>query len=119
MSTLQLEKAREAWDDIAAGYDQFVAPTEIWLANEALQRAGLRSGERFLDVAAGPGGLSLPAARLGAKVVATDWSPAMIERLEARAREEGLADVFGLRDGLPCAGARRSALRPHADRSLA
>ena len=42
MSTLQLEKAREAWDDIAAGYDQFVAPTEIWLANEALQRAGLR-----------------------------------------------------------------------------
>ena len=95
MSTLQLEKAREAWDDIAAGYDQFVAPTEIWLANEALQRAGLRSGERFLDVAAGPGGLSLPAARLGAKVVATDWSPAMIERLEARAREEGLADVLG------------------------
>ena len=71
MSTLQLEKAREAWDDIAAGYDQFVAPTEIWLANEALQRAGLTSGERFLDVAAGPGGLSLPAARLGAKV----WRP--------------------------------------------
>ena len=95
MSTLQLEKAREAWDDIAAGYDQFVAPTEIWLANEALQRAGLRSGERLLDVAAGPGGLSLPAARLGAKVVATDWSPAMIERLEARAREEGLAGVSG------------------------
>src|SRR6185503_14857855 len=48
-----------------------------------------------LDVAAGPGGLSLPAARLGAKVVATDWSPAMIARLEARAREEGLADVSG------------------------
>ena len=95
MSTLQLESAREAWDNIAAGYDQFVAPTEIWLANEALQRAGLRSGERFLDVAAGPGGLSLPAARLGAKVVATDWSPAMIERLEARAREEGLAGVSG------------------------
>ncbi len=95
MSTLQLESAREAWDNIAAGYDQFVAPTEIWLANEALKRTGLRSGERFLDVAAGPGGLSLPAARLGAKVVATDWSPAMIARLEARAREEKLTDVSG------------------------
>lgn len=95
MSTLQLESAREAWDNIAAGYDQFVAPTEIWLANQALKRAGLRSGEHFLDVAAGPGGLSLPAARLGAKVVATDWSPAMIALLEARAREEGLADLSG------------------------
>jgi hypothetical protein len=36
-----------------SGYDQFVAPAEKWLANEALKRAGLRSGERFLDVAAG------------------------------------------------------------------
>jgi len=95
MSTLHVDSAREAWDNIAAGYDQFVAPTEIWLANEALRRAQLRAGETFLDVAAGPGGLSLPAARLGAKVVATDWSPAMIARLEARAREEGLANVSG------------------------
>jgi len=95
MSTLQLEFAREAWDNLAAGYDQFVAPTETWLANEALKRVGLRAGERFLDVAAGPGGLSLPAARLGANVVATDWSPAMIARLEARAREERLTNVSG------------------------
>ena len=95
MSTVQLESAREAWDHIADGYDQFVAPTEVWLANEALKRAGLQPGERFLDVAAGPGGLSLPAARLGARVVATDWSPAMIERLEARARQENLSDVTG------------------------
>jgi ubiquinone/menaquinone biosynthesis C-methylase UbiE len=90
MSTLQRESAREAWDNIAAGYDQFVAPTERWLANEALKRAGLRSGERFLDVAAGPGGLSLPAARLGAKVLATDWSPKMIEHFNARVVAEGL-----------------------------
>jgi len=95
MTTLQLEPARKAWDSIAAGYDQFVAPTEVWLANEALKRAGLEPGERFLDVAAGTGGLSLPAARLGAKVVATDWSPAMIERLDIRARAEGLADLTG------------------------
>ena len=37
--------------------------------------------------------MSLPAARLGARVLATDWSPAMIERLAARVREEGLCDV--------------------------
>jgi ubiquinone/menaquinone biosynthesis C-methylase UbiE len=93
MTTSHVESAREAWDRIAAGYDQFVAPTEVWLANEALTRAGLRTGERFLDVAAGPGGLSLPAARRGATVLATDWSSAMLARLEARARERAIPNV--------------------------
>jgi ubiquinone/menaquinone biosynthesis C-methylase UbiE len=85
----------EAWDAIAAGYDEFVAPGEASLANVGLRLAGLQPGERFLDVAAGPGGMSLPAARLGAKVLATDWSPAMIARFEARLREEGLAEAEG------------------------
>ncbi|HEU5279127.1 MAG TPA: methyltransferase domain-containing protein [Gaiellaceae bacterium] len=85
----------EAWDAIAEGYDRYVAPQEVDLANEALGLIGLERGERFLDVAAGPGGLSLPAARLGAAVLAIDWSPAMIERFEARVREEGLSDAEG------------------------
>jgi ubiquinone/menaquinone biosynthesis C-methylase UbiE len=83
----------EAWDAIAAGYDRHVAPQEVDLADEALRLVGLRSGQRFLDVAAGTGGLSLPAARLGAHVLATDWSSAMIERFEARARAEGLDEA--------------------------
>ena len=74
----------EAWDAIAEGYDRYVASQEVDLANEALRLVGLEPGERFLDVAAGPGGLSLPAARMGARVLATDWSAAMIERFEAR-----------------------------------
>lgn len=85
----------EAWDAIAAAYDEFVAPGEASVAGEALRLAGLRPGERFLDVAAGPGGLSLPAARLGAHVVATDWSPAMIARFDARVRAEGLSHAEG------------------------
>ncbi|HZJ49486.1 MAG TPA: methyltransferase domain-containing protein [Actinomycetota bacterium] len=85
----------EAWDAIAKGYDRHVAPGEVPLADEALSLAGLKPGDRFLDVAAGPGGLSLPAARLGAKVLATDWSPTMIECFEARAREEELSDAQG------------------------
>jgi len=93
--THELEHAREAWNSIAAGYDEFVAPTEVWLANEGLKRAGLSPGERFLDVAAGCGGLSLPAVCLGAKVLATDWSPTMIELFEARARKGGHRDVEG------------------------
>lgn len=85
----------EAWDALAEGYDRYVAPQEGDLANEALRLVGLEPGERFLDVAAGPGGLSLPAARLGAEVLATDWSPAMIERFEARVREEGMGKAEG------------------------
>jgi ubiquinone/menaquinone biosynthesis C-methylase UbiE len=93
--TEQHAAPREAWDAIAAGYDRYVAPQEVALANEALRLVGLRRGERFLDVAAGTGGLSLPAARLGADVVATDWSPAMIEQFEARVRDEGLVNAEG------------------------
>jgi len=85
----------EAWDEIAMQYDQFVAPGEAGLANEALALADLRPGDLFLDVAAGTGGLSLPAGRMGARVVATDWSPQMIERLATRANDEGLSDVEG------------------------
>ncbi len=85
----------EAWDAIAEGYDRYVAPQETDLANETLRLVGLEPGERFLDVAAGTGGLSLPAARLGARVLATDWSAAMIERFEARVREEGLSKAEG------------------------
>jgi len=85
----------EAWDAIADGYDRYVAPQEVDLASEALRLVGLEPGERFLAVAAGTGGLSLPAARLGAQVLATDWSPAMIERFEARVREEGLSNAAG------------------------
>jgi SAM-dependent methyltransferase len=98
MTDLQQETARqgkhgwpvEAWDGIAALYDKHVAPGEADLATAGLRLAGLRAGDTFLDVAAGPGGLSLPAARLGAKVLATDWSPKMIEHFNARVVAEGL-----------------------------
>ncbi|MEO6712744.1 MAG: methyltransferase domain-containing protein [Mycobacteriales bacterium] len=80
----------EAWDSIATLYDEHVAPGESELATAGLRLAGLKAGDTFLDVAAGTGGLSLPAARLGAKVLATDWSPRMIEHFTARATDEGL-----------------------------
>jgi hypothetical protein len=43
----------QAWDTIAEGYDRYVAPQEVDLANEALRLAALQAGERFLDVAQG------------------------------------------------------------------
>jgi ubiquinone/menaquinone biosynthesis C-methylase UbiE len=90
MTTRELDLTQRAWDTIADGYDRSVTPSHMWLGTEGLRRAGLRPGMRFLDVAAGSGALSIPAARLGARVLATDLSPAMLERLERRAQDEGL-----------------------------
>lgn len=92
-------ETRNAWNGIAAGYDRFVTPTHYSIANEGLRRAELQPGMRFLDVAAGSGALSIPAARLGARVLATDLSPVMLERLEARARREGLTLETAAMDG--------------------
>jgi ubiquinone/menaquinone biosynthesis C-methylase UbiE len=90
---------RAAWDRIAPGYDRTNTSTQMWLANEGLRRVGLHSGLRFLDVAAGSGALSIPAARLGADVLAIDQSPVMLELLAARAREEGLSIETRVMDG--------------------
>ena len=90
------EEIRDAWDKIAAGYDEFVTPSGgMAIAENALRRVGLRPDMRLLDVAAGSGALSIPAARLGAQVLAVDLSPAMIERLNARVRKEGLSNLEG------------------------
>src|SRR5215510_10589717 len=84
------EDTRHAWSKLAPGYDKAVTPTHLWLGNESVRHVGLRSGMRFLDVATGSGALSIPAARLGAQVLATDQSPVMLELLRTHARQEGL-----------------------------
>jgi ubiquinone/menaquinone biosynthesis C-methylase UbiE len=86
-------QTREVWNNFAPGYDRAVTPFSMRVAGDALRRVGLRPGMRFLDVAAGGGGLSIPAARLGAQVLATDFSVTMVDRLRARAREEGMSNL--------------------------
>ena len=83
----------EAWDAIAAGYAEYVAPGEQRVSAAALDLVGLQPAETFLDVAGGPGGLGLAAARLGATVLATDWAPAMVARFQERARAESLTNA--------------------------
>jgi len=47
-------------------------------------------GHRVLDVAAGSGNISLPAATTGAEVISTDLTPELLQRSKARAEELGL-----------------------------
>lgn len=90
------EQARDVWDTLAPGFDLFTTPEwSMPFGEQALRRVDLRPGIRFLDVACGSGALAIPAARRGASVVAVDIAPAMIERLTARARAQGLSNIEG------------------------
>jgi pimeloyl-ACP methyl ester carboxylesterase/protein-L-isoaspartate O-methyltransferase len=91
VSTLRAALSRVEWDRIAPGYDRTNTATQMQIADEALQRAGLQAGMRLLDIAAGSGALSIPAARRGARVVAIDQSSRMLELLTERAKREQLA----------------------------
>ena len=90
------DELRAAWDGVASGFDELVTPRNMPFGEHILRRLGLRPGTRFLDVACGTGALSIPAAHLGATVTGVDLSPAMIERLTARARRHTLRNVEGM-----------------------
>ena len=78
MISYNLQETSEKWNHIANGYDKSVTPSHMWLANEGLRRVNLQSGMRFLlRCNQGSGALSIPAARLGARVTSSDLSPVM------------------------------------------
>ncbi|HEX6197525.1 MAG TPA: methyltransferase domain-containing protein [Jiangellaceae bacterium] len=87
------DQIRSAWNSTAPGYDEFATPLSIGVGQRVLGKVDVGPGTRFLDVAAGSGGLSIPAARTGANVLAIDIAPTMLERLAIRARSEGLSNV--------------------------
>jgi ubiquinone/menaquinone biosynthesis C-methylase UbiE len=82
-----------AWDLVADDYTAELIPHFSKYSVEALRLADLSHGARVLDVAAGPGTLSLLAAHAGAKVKALDFSPVMIDALRKRATAEGVVGI--------------------------
>ena len=72
------------WDTAAQHYEKTAHHFTARYAKDALSRVTLTSDSRVLDVAAGTGALALLAARTGAQVLATDFSPGMIARIAAR-----------------------------------
>jgi ubiquinone/menaquinone biosynthesis C-methylase UbiE len=99
--------SQEPWDLVASGYVAENIPQMEAFAREAL-RLVPAEGE-VLDVAAGPGSLTLLAARTARRVHAIDFAPAMVEALRARAAAAGIANVEAqLADGqsLPFPAAR-------------
>lgn len=71
------------WDKAAQHYEKTAHPFTARFAEAALAQVSLTPESRVLDVAAGTGALALAAARTGARVLATDFSPGMVARIAA------------------------------------
>jgi ubiquinone/menaquinone biosynthesis C-methylase UbiE len=82
----------KAWGDNA----DYIDVRGASVTERLLERAALRPGDRVLELACGPGGLGLAAARrvgLAGEVVLSDVVPEMTEIAAARAKARGLANV--------------------------
>lgn len=79
-------RAMWALGDYALMAEEVMAP----LGPVLVAATGIGPGVRVLDVAAGSGNISLPAAATGADVVSTDLTPELLRRSQARAVALGL-----------------------------
>lgn len=79
------------WDEVATHYEATAHPFTRHYAGAALAMIDVTPGMRLLDVATGTGALALAAARAGAQVLATDFSPGMVKRVTAH----GLPNLAG------------------------
>ena len=79
---------RAVWalGDYALMAEEVMAP----LGPILVRATGMGPGVRVLDVAAGSGNISLPAAATGAAVVSSDLTPELLQRSQARAAAQGL-----------------------------
>jgi SAM-dependent methyltransferase len=90
------------YDDQAAAFDERagVPPDAAEaIASAVAEIVGPVEGQRWLDVGAGTGGLSLPMLRLPIRYTGFDRSPAMLEGFRERAAREGLAADLHVADG--------------------
>jgi SAM-dependent methyltransferase len=90
---------RAQWEDAAEAWHRWGPVIELWLGaatERMLDNAGITTGSRVLDVAAGAGGQTLAAARRvgpAGHVLATDISPTILEYAAKAATEAGLTNI--------------------------
>lgn len=90
---------RQQWEDAAEAWHRWGPTLEAWLGeatDRMLTAAGVTSGARVLDVAAGAGGQTLAAARRAGStgsVVATDISPTILTYTAKAAAEAGVTNI--------------------------
>ncbi len=93
---LQRRVQRYGWDRAAAAYDPLWAAQLAPAQAEVLACAGLKPGERVLDIACGTGATALEAAACvapGGEVLGVDLSQRMVDAATARAAARGCDNV--------------------------
>jgi SAM-dependent methyltransferase len=97
----------EPWSLVADDYTLELLPMFELFSRDALALAPTPAGAKLLDVAAGPGTLTLLAAQSGRSLSAIDFSPQMVENLARRLTAARLHADVRLGDGqaLPWADA--------------
>ena len=107
ISAADLEQTQAAFDSVAADYDSPRGNNALIQRMRATiwRELGARfeRSARLIDLGCGTGIDAEHLARSGHTVLATDWSPAMVERTRRRASEAGLADRVDAR----CIGAHQ------------
>ena len=78
---------RKTW---ASGDYARIAELVTDVGERVVERAGVQAGSDVLDVAAGTGNASIPAARAGAQVIATDLTPELFTAGRQRASKAGV-----------------------------
>lgn len=97
--TVNLEAVKTRQQAAWSSGDYAIIGTTLQIVGEQLcESLDLRSGAVVLDVAAGNGNASLAAARRFAKVISTDYVPALLERGRERAMAERLDIEFQIAD---------------------
>ncbi len=89
----------EPWSLVADDYTLELLPMFELFSRDALALVPTHAGARVLDVAAGPGTLTLLAAEAGRSVAAIDFSPQMVKNLKARLNGAQLGADVRLGDG--------------------
>lgn len=84
-------KARHRAMWASGDYPDMVETFLLPLGPRLVEACHIGSGTTLLDVAAGTGNASLPAAKAGARVTASDLTPELLQAGRARAEREGLA----------------------------
>ena len=83
-------KARHRTMWASGNYPEMVTTFLLPVGERLVVAAGIREGDRVLDVAAGTGNASLPAAARGAQVTASDLTPELLDAGRARAEQARL-----------------------------
>jgi ubiquinone/menaquinone biosynthesis C-methylase UbiE len=82
------EKHRAMW--ALGDYPALAAALVASLGPVLVEACGIQSGDRVLDVAAGPGNAAIPAALAGASVVASDLTPELLAAGKEQAERQGI-----------------------------